>query len=218
MQDKVYALLVDNEVFSVIDTTGMPEQRLSKYIDGFSKNVTGKDITSYEGVGINSVFNGVYFENGEDVHGPEFDKNNYRTYCLMSDYKIFAMFGVENSLEHAQRWENAFKSSVTGLDVTGLDVNNGDLFDGNSFIKKGGHAINGDSPWQQWKKNLGETRPWDLINPSEPKVSKEQAEERFNICKTCPFLIPLTSQCKKCGCMMKLKTKLLKAECPEGKW
>ena len=79
MQDKVYALLVDNEVFSVIDTTGMPEQRLSKYIDGFSKNVTGKDITSYEGVGINSVFNGVYFENGEDVHRPDFDINIYKS-------------------------------------------------------------------------------------------------------------------------------------------
>jgi hypothetical protein len=75
-----------------------------------------------------------------------------------------------------------------------------------------------DSPWQRYKKNLGETRPWDMLNPNVKKVSEEEADRRFSICKGCPELISLTSQCKKCGCIMKLKTQLELAECPLGKW
>jgi uncharacterized protein YjbJ (UPF0337 family) len=29
------------------------------------------------------------------------------------------------------------------------------------------------SPWQQYKKNLGETRPWDMLDPTVKKVSEE---------------------------------------------
>jgi hypothetical protein len=74
------------------------------------------------------------------------------------------------------------------------------------------------SAWERWKDNLGETRPWDLLDPSVELVSDEQASDRFSICKACPELIKLTSQCKKCGCLMHLKTKLEKADCPIGKW
>jgi hypothetical protein len=74
------------------------------------------------------------------------------------------------------------------------------------------------SPYQQWKQNLGETRPWDFVNPKTQYVKDEVAEERFKICQACPFFIKATSQCKKCGCFMSLKTKLEHAVCPEGKW
>lgn len=74
------------------------------------------------------------------------------------------------------------------------------------------------SKWQQYKENLGETRPWDLINPNIENVSKEIADSRYSICKGCPEFIKLTTQCKKCGCFMHLKTKLPNAECPLGKW
>ena len=74
------------------------------------------------------------------------------------------------------------------------------------------------SAWQQYKKNLGDTRPWDILNPNEPKATEEVADSRFNICKLCPELTAGTHQCKKCGCLMALKTKLEKAVCPLGKW
>lgn len=74
------------------------------------------------------------------------------------------------------------------------------------------------SPWQRYKKNLGETRPWHLLQTDIPKATDEQADERWSICKTCPELIKLTHQCKKCGCVMNLKVKLAAAECPLGKW
>jgi hypothetical protein len=74
------------------------------------------------------------------------------------------------------------------------------------------------TPWQKYKQKLGDTRPWDLINPKTEWAGETTANERLLICKACPELITLTSQCKKCGCFMNLKTKLEKATCPIGKW
>ena len=73
------------------------------------------------------------------------------------------------------------------------------------------------TPYQKWKQNLGDTRPWDLLI-SDSKVPDEIQKERYDICQACPELIKLTSQCKKCGCFMKLKTTLKEAACPIGKW
>ena len=74
------------------------------------------------------------------------------------------------------------------------------------------------NPVQQWKENLGETRPWDLFKKTTEWADKEVFTERLEICKKCPELIKLTTQCKKCGCFMKVKTKLQDATCPLGKW
>jgi hypothetical protein len=73
------------------------------------------------------------------------------------------------------------------------------------------------SPYQKWKQNLGDVRPWDLLI-EDSRVSDEVQQERFDICKGCPELIKTTNQCKKCGCFMKLKTTLKEAACPIGKW
>lgn len=74
------------------------------------------------------------------------------------------------------------------------------------------------TPWQQYKKNLGTTRPWDIISPKTEYVEKNVSDQRFEICKACPELISLTKQCKKCGCHMPTKTKLSNAVCPLNKW
>lgn len=74
------------------------------------------------------------------------------------------------------------------------------------------------SAWQEWKKNLGETRPWDMLNPNTEYAEESVAEKRFSICMKCPELLKITKQCKKCGCLMHLKTKLAHAECPLEKW
>lgn len=77
---------------------------------------------------------------------------------------------------------------------------------------------NNESPYQKWKNNLGETRPWDLVKPSTQWADEDTANERFSICKACPELIKLTKQCKKCGCFMAVKSKIENAKCPLGKW
>jgi hypothetical protein len=61
-----------------------------------------------------------------------------------------------------------------------------------------------------------EWRNMDWLNLD--KILPEYHKERLAICQGCPELIKLTSQCKKCGCIMSIKTKLEAAKCPIGKW
>lgn len=61
-------------------------------------------------------------------------------------------------------------------------------------------------------------RPWDLFNKNLGRVETAIAEERYEICATCPKLIKLTGQCKECGCFMQQKVKLPHASCPLHKW
>jgi len=74
------------------------------------------------------------------------------------------------------------------------------------------------TPWQEYKKKLGDTRPWDVLNPKAEHVDATMANSRMAICESCPSLLKITHQCKECGCFMKMKTKLEKAQCPLGKW
>lgn len=74
------------------------------------------------------------------------------------------------------------------------------------------------TPWQKYKQNLGETRPWDLIDPQSERVNEQEAKARLDICLSCPELIQITKQCKKCGCFMTQKVKLKGAHCPLQKW
>jgi hypothetical protein len=74
------------------------------------------------------------------------------------------------------------------------------------------------SNWSKYKKNLGDTRPWDIVNPKTEWVDEELSNFRYLTCRSCPELIKLTTQCKKCGCFMKIKTKIENATCPIGKW
>jgi hypothetical protein len=77
---------------------------------------------------------------------------------------------------------------------------------------------NNKTPWQKYKENLGETRPWDILNPKTEYADKSVYDERYSICVACPHFVKLTNQCKKCGCFMSLKTKLKDSICPIGKW
>lgn len=63
-----------------------------------------------------------------------------------------------------------------------------------------------------------QVKPSDLINPNTEWADESLSSERYSICQSCPELIKLTKQCKKCGCFMAAKTKLQKATCPLGKW
>ena len=67
-------------------------------------------------------------------------------------------------------------------------------------------------------ENKKDAKPWDVLNPNIVYLDKDKSLERFNLCKACPEFIKFTSQCKKCGCFMKLKTTMEHASCPIGKW
>lgn len=63
-----------------------------------------------------------------------------------------------------------------------------------------------------------DVKPWDMLNPNENRSNEDLIKSRLDICRSCEFFRPRTEQCKKCGCFMKLKTKLERAHCPIGKW
>lgn len=65
---------------------------------------------------------------------------------------------------------------------------------------------------------MSDTKPWDILNPNEPKSQEDEYNRRMSICEECPFFLKAAAQCKKCGCFMKLKSRLDKAHCPIGKW
>ena len=60
-----------------------------------------------------------------------------------------------------------------------------------------------------------DVKPWDLVNGS-PRSPEELEKYRLSICQTCEHYV--RRRCQKCGCFMKLKTKLEHAKCPVGKW
>jgi hypothetical protein len=66
------------------------------------------------------------------------------------------------------------------------------------------------------RENTIEARPWHMA--TEKKVDKEEFDRRMAICETCEFLKKPAKQCSKCGCFMKLKTKIDRAHCPIHKW
>ena len=43
-------------------------------------------------------------------------------------------------------------------------------------------------------------------------------DKRWDECQNCEHLVKTTSQCKKCGCFMKLKHRIATVGCPIGKW
>lgn len=74
------------------------------------------------------------------------------------------------------------------------------------------------SAWSEYKKKLGATRPWDLLNPNTEYVTADEAKARLDMCKGCERFVKNTQQCLECGCFMNLKTKLKLATCPLHKW
>lgn len=63
-----------------------------------------------------------------------------------------------------------------------------------------------------------DVKPWDILNPKQPRSSEELGEYRLEICRSCDYYRKKTNQCQLCGCFMKLKTTLENAKCPIGKW
>lgn len=58
-----------------------------------------------------------------------------------------------------------------------------------------------------------------LMNGELPPTAEEDLyRARMSTCTGCEHFARLTQQCKRCWCFMDLKTRLLEAQCPEGKW
>jgi hypothetical protein len=65
-------------------------------------------------------------------------------------------------------------------------------------------------------KSLADTAKRLLHNPS--LSTRENARRRLDICKSCEFYKPETSQCSECGCFMPMKVTFANMICPLHKW
>ena len=50
------------------------------------------------------------------------------------------------------------------------------------------------------------------------RLTHDEANQRFDVCKQCEFFIKNQSRCLKCGCYMPIKTAWRSQKCPIGKW
>lgn len=57
-----------------------------------------------------------------------------------------------------------------------------------------------------------------VVSGNDLKLSEAEANARLRICKGCEFFDQSYSRCKKCGCLMAIKTYLKAEKCPIGKW
>jgi len=71
--------------------------------------------------------------------------------------------------------------------------------------------------WQEFKEKNG-LAPLDLLDLKAQMIDDARSQERIAICITCPELVPVANQCKKCGCFVESKVKPETAKCPLGKW
>jgi ribosomal protein L32 len=63
-----------------------------------------------------------------------------------------------------------------------------------------------------------DVKPWDLLNPREPRTEEELKAHRLSICESCEHFRQTTRTCRLCGCFMDLKATLDRAKCPAEKW
>ena len=49
-------------------------------------------------------------------------------------------------------------------------------------------------------------------------ANEKTTEQRLGICNRCEHYVHMIKLCKKCGCIMPLKTKIQSANCPLKKW
>ena len=68
------------------------------------------------------------------------------------------------------------------------------------------------------EEKLAKVSIFDILDKSKYSNNKMEIDKRISICEGCEHFIKITKQCSRCGCFMKLKTRLTDASCPIGKW
>jgi len=68
------------------------------------------------------------------------------------------------------------------------------------------------------EEKLSKSSILDLLDKDKYSHDLEEINKRISICESCEYFIKITKQCSKCGCFMKLKTRLTDASCPIGRW
>ena len=74
------------------------------------------------------------------------------------------------------------------------------------------YEIDAEDDWTVDLKNIPNRIKSLLI------TDKSILQDRQNECSNCEYYVKSMGRCKKCGCLLKLKTRMALASCPIGKW
>lgn len=232
--ESAYAFLVENEVFYIFHAIALDDAIAEEYKNGFNNNPISIDLEYYPLAMRGDIWNGSTFEynpeqsikayDGTSMNRskiPSLDTSTFSRFGFVSNNKLFFAIVFPKASEEETMWKNAFKTGVKAIDISHYkNIEVGDRLINNAFVKPDNTQVfkEGTSSWSRWKSNLGDSRPWHMVNPGQNKVDTEIAKKRMSLCQACPELIKATTTCTKCGCFMKLKTRLEGAVCPIGKW
>lgn len=219
-----YALAVEVEdcLFEIFDTiTHELDSEIDKrYKKGTKNTAIAIKALSNKNIKNGSINNNGLFESKDKDGFLEIDDSQH-AFVFLSDNRVFGASIMTQESPGFEKYINAFQSKVLVLDISlEENIGIGDLWDTKSFknindLDKQKNET--PSKWNQWKKNLGESRPWHLLDPEKKIRSKEIINNRMLLCTSCEFFLP-TKQCSKCLCFMPAKVHLSNADCPIGKW
>ena len=72
---------------------------------------------------------------------------------------------------------------------------------------------------KEMKKQAASRKLNNYVASNEVSKSRyEICKSRYEICKKCEHFQKRFAICKMCGCFMRIKTRLLKTNCPINKW
>ena len=129
MEKRRYALIVENEIFDIIQIDG-DFPFAEKWKEGFSKNLVGIKTNGDEQIGIGSTWDGEKFNSSSDIQTYVID-DTFRRYVFVADNCVFG--AIVNHIVD-ETYEAAFATGVTGKDITDFPyVKNGWVLDGDIF-------------------------------------------------------------------------------------
>lgn len=179
------------------------------------------DITAVEGQPLDHVFMTSAVEHGDldDVldhhHNYQYDMNMVIT-TPEEDVHLYGNVGMHEGLTADGKVVIAVSVHDAGVlgvgehpyEITVTDANNAIILSDSGKVTV--------EPSAGEPNQREEVRPWDLLDPKEPRAPKDIRDERMATCKGCDrFKLGI---CTECHCVMSWKTTLAHAECPIGKW
>jgi hypothetical protein len=138
MINKRYAFLVENEIFDIFEIgIGTSDEEIYyRWLEGFSNNATGLDITNFPTARIGSILNENSFDNSEVLEKHlHVQESGTKTYGMLSNNKIF-MIVVPTDKYLQTMYEAAFQTgNITGMDITDFpEATQGSVWNNGMFI------------------------------------------------------------------------------------
>lgn len=139
MSAKRYALVVENEVFDIIN---VPESsaRAKEMHDGFTNSPVGMNVTNFKNISFGSKWNGKNFINTttDDQINNTYPQDS-EIYAFLSNDEVFFLIFIPNGKTLSAMYKAAFNANPTAIYISDdlVDVELGDIWNGKTFTKAG---------------------------------------------------------------------------------